>query len=66
MTPKQYSFAKNARLVAIALAVVYFIFGAGAIFTGFKPNFSQWVISLFFLVQLVGWYFNKPTPPPSQ
>ena len=65
-TPKQYTFARNIRYVVIVISLVFFVFGAGAVFTGYKPNTNNYITLGIIIVNFVNALINKPLPPNEQ
>ncbi|MBX4190424.1 hypothetical protein KW791_03990, partial [Candidatus Parcubacteria bacterium] len=54
---------ENERVVAVALSVAYLVFGAGAIFTGYKPNPFLWINAFIITLNFLALIGNIPTPP---
>jgi hypothetical protein len=66
MTLKQYTFITNLRIAIMIVSVAVLIFFAGAIFSGFKPTLSTYVIIAQAVLSLVYAIFNHPVLPPTQ
>ena len=66
MTPKQYAFLKNLRIIVIVLGAAYLVFGAGAIFTGYKPTPGNYAILGVVILNLLNAIINKPVLPASK
>jgi hypothetical protein len=66
MTQKQYNFSKNIRTLVIVLGAAYLIFGAGAIFNGYKLTSTNYIMLVIIILNLINAIFNKPTPPNEQ
>ncbi len=62
MTPKQYNFSKNIRYLVLVLGIVYLIFGAGAVFNGYKLTTTNYIMLVIVVLNLINAIFNKPTP----
>ncbi|HEX9503556.1 MAG TPA: hypothetical protein VF974_04520 [Patescibacteria group bacterium] len=58
-----YNFQKNTRILVMVLGLIYFVFGAGAVFTGYKPTVSNYAVLIIILLNLINALVNKPTPP---
>lgn len=63
---KSYEFLRKLRVVSVALCVAYLVFGAGAIFTGYKPTPFLWISAFLITLNLLALIGNRPTPPPTQ
>lgn len=63
MTPKQYIFLKNFRIGAIILSTAFLVFGAGAVFTGYKPTLANYAIMVVIIINLISAILNEPIPP---
>jgi hypothetical protein len=60
---KSFEFLRKLRVVSIALCVTYLVFGAGAIFTGYKPTPFLWISAFLITLTLLALIGNRPTPP---
>ena len=66
MTPKQYNFVKNARIVGITLGVAAVVLLGFAIFKDKEITATNLIALAAILVNFVSIFMNKPTPPNEQ
>lgn len=53
----------NFRLALIVLAIAYLVFGAGAVFTGYKPTTFHWATACLIALNLAYLIMNRPSSP---
>lgn len=63
MTLSQYNFVKNIRIIVIIIGLGWLIFGAGAVFTGYKPTLPNYIVLAVVVLNLFNAFINKPAPP---
>ncbi len=63
MTSKQYAFVKNMRIIVIIIGFGWIIFGAGAVFTGYKPTLLNYLVFGVVVLNLINAIITNPTPP---